>query len=59
MVVDYLSFQPNRAGDQVSTKKGSGPKSIPDAVIAESILNRLVAGAEIIALEGDNMRLTT
>ncbi|MCP1388718.1 ATP-binding protein [Corynebacterium sp. TA-R-1] len=34
-------------------------KSIPDAVIAESILNRLVAGAEIIALEGDNMRLTT
>ena len=25
----------------------------------ESILNRLVAGAEIIALEGDNMRLTT
>lgn len=34
-------------------------KSIPDAVIAESILNRLVAGAEIITLEGDNMRLTT
>ncbi|WP_255695739.1 MULTISPECIES: ATP-binding protein [Corynebacterium] len=34
-------------------------KSIPDAVIAESILNRLVAGAEIIPLEGDNMRLTT
>ncbi len=34
-------------------------KSIPDAVIAESILNRLVASAEIIALEGDNMRLTT
>nr|WP_256478096.1 ATP-binding protein [Corynebacterium stercoris] len=34
-------------------------KSIPDAVIAESILNRLVTGAEIIPLEGDNMRLTT
>ena len=33
-------------------------KSIPDAVIAESILNRLVAGAEIITLEGTNMRLT-
>ena len=32
-------------------------KSIPDAVIAESILNRLVAGAEIITLEGTNMRL--
>lgn len=31
--------------------------SIPDAVIAESILNRLVAGAEIITLEGPNMRL--
>ena len=33
-------------------------KSIPDAVIAESILNRLAVGAEIITLEGDNMRLT-
>ena len=33
-------------------------RSIPDAVIAESILNRLVAGAEIITLEGTNMRLT-
>lgn len=33
-------------------------KSIPDAVIAESILNRLVAGAEIITIEGENMRLT-
>nr|WP_290341547.1 ATP-binding protein [Corynebacterium auris] len=32
-------------------------KSIPDAVIAESILNRLVAGAEIITLDGTNMRL--
>ena len=32
-------------------------KSIPDAVIAESILNRLVAGAEIITLENTNMRL--
>ena len=32
-------------------------RSIPDAVIAESILNRLVAGAEIITLEGPNMRL--
>ena len=31
--------------------------SIPDAVIAESILNRLIAGAEIITLEGPNMRL--
>ena len=31
--------------------------SIPDAVIAESILNRLVVGAEIITLEGPNMRL--
>ncbi|MBA5244892.1 MULTISPECIES: ATP-binding protein [Corynebacterium] len=34
-------------------------RSIPDAVIAESILNRLVAGAEIITLEGPNMRLET
>ena len=34
-------------------------KSIPDAVIAESILNRLVVGAEIITLEGPNMRLVT
>ncbi|CAB0537744.1 hypothetical protein CIP107529_00535 [Corynebacterium diphtheriae] len=25
MMVDYLSSQPNRAGYQVSTKKGSGP----------------------------------
>ncbi|CQD16498.1 hypothetical protein U2A404270045 [Corynebacterium striatum] len=25
MVVDYLSSQPNRAGYQVSTKRGSGP----------------------------------
>ncbi|WP_246816627.1 ATP-binding protein [Corynebacterium sp. HMSC29G08] len=32
-------------------------KSIPDAVIAESILNRLVVGAEIITLERPNMRL--
>lgn len=32
-------------------------KPIPDAVIAESILNRLVVGAEIITLEGPNMRL--
>ena len=32
-------------------------KSIPDAVIVESILNRLVVGAEIITLEGPNMRL--
>ena len=34
-------------------------RSIPDAVIAESILNRLIAGAEIITLEGPNMRLET
>ena len=34
-------------------------KSIPDAVISESILNRLVSGAEIITLEGPNMRLNT
>ena len=34
-------------------------RSIPDAVIAESILNRLIAGAEIITLEGPNMRLQT
>ena len=34
-------------------------KSIPDTVISESILNRLVSGAEIITLEGPNMRLTT
>ncbi|WP_370876408.1 IS3 family transposase [Corynebacterium striatum] len=27
MVVDYLSSQPNRAGYQVSTKQGSGPRS--------------------------------
>ncbi|MCG7257687.1 hypothetical protein MHJ89_11830 [Corynebacterium hadale] len=26
--------------------------------MAESILNRLAVGAEIITLEGDNMRLT-
>jgi len=26
MVVDYLSSQPNRAGYQVSTKQGSGPR---------------------------------
>ena len=32
-------------------------KSIPDAVIAESILNRLVVGAEIITLQGPSMRL--
>ena len=32
-------------------------KSITDAVIAESILNRLVVDAEIITLEGPNMRL--
>ena len=30
--------------------------SLQDAVIAESILNRIVAGAEIIALNGPNMR---
>ena len=34
-------------------------RSIPDAVIAESILNRLIVGAEIITLEGPNMRLET
>mgnify|MGYP002713479893 CR=1 FL=1 len=34
-------------------------KSISDAVISESILNRLVSGTEIITLEGPNMRLTT
>ena len=34
-------------------------KSIPDTVISESILNRLVSGAKIITLEGPNMRLTT
>ncbi|WP_269745003.1 ATP-binding protein [Corynebacterium jeddahense] len=33
-------------------------KSIPNAVIAESILNRLVAGAEIITIEGETLRLT-
>ncbi|WP_236081492.1 hypothetical protein [Corynebacterium striatum] len=32
MVVDYLSSQPNRAGYQVSTKKGSGPYSPGSAV---------------------------
>lgn len=32
-------------------------KSIPDAIIAGSNLNRLVAGADIITLEGPNMRL--
>lgn len=32
-------------------------KPIPDTVIAESILNRLVVGTEIITLEGPNMRL--
>ncbi|MBK4163909.1 ATP-binding protein [Corynebacterium macginleyi] len=34
-------------------------KSIPNAVIAESILNRLVVGAEISTLQGPNMRLET
>ena len=34
-------------------------RSIPDADIAEFILNRLIAGAEIITLEGPNMRLET
>ena len=31
-------------------------KSLQDAVIAESILNRIVGAAEIIALDGPNMR---
>ena len=31
-------------------------KSLHDAVIAESILNRIVAGAEILPLDGPNMR---
>lgn len=31
-------------------------KSLQDAVIAESILNRIVAGAEIVALDGPNTR---
>lgn len=32
-------------------------KSIPDAVIAESLLNRLIGKAEILNLNGPNMRL--
>ncbi|WP_288750985.1 hypothetical protein [uncultured Corynebacterium sp.] len=40
----------------ILSRRGTS-KSIPDAVIAESILNRLVVGAEIITLEGPNMRL--
>lgn len=31
--------------------------SIPDKVVAESILNRLIGGAEIINIDGPNMRL--
>ncbi len=34
-------------------------KSLHDAVIAESILNRIVAGAEIVQLAGPNMRQHT
>ena len=34
-------------------------KSLQDAVIAESILNRIVAGAEIIALDVPNIRRTS
>ena len=33
-------------------------ESIPDKVVAESLLNRLIGGAEIINLDGPNMRLT-
>ncbi|MDK8823194.1 ATP-binding protein [Corynebacterium coyleae] len=40
----------------ILSRRGTS-KSNPDAVIAESILNRLVVGAEIITLEGPNMRL--
>ncbi len=31
-------------------------KSLQDAVIAESILNRIVANAELVSLDGPNMR---
>ena len=34
MVVDYLSYQPNRAGYQVSTKQGSGPRRHSALVMA-------------------------
>lgn len=34
-------------------------KSLHDAVIAESILNRIVSNAEIVQLTGPNMRRTT
>lgn len=33
MRVDYLSPQPNRAGYQVSTNKGSGPGEYDEALI--------------------------
>ena len=32
-------------------------ESMPDRVVAESLLNRLVGGAEIVNIEGTNMRL--
>ncbi len=31
--------------------------SMPDKVIAESMMNRLIGGADIVNLEGPNMRL--
>ena len=31
---------------------------IADKVVAESLLNRLVGGAEIVSLDGPNMRLS-
>ena len=34
-------------------------KSLHDAVIAESILNRIVSNAEIVQLDGPNMRRHT
>lgn len=55
-----LSQSANPRGSTIVTSQFTPDewyKSIPDAVIAESILNRLVAGAEIITLEGTNMRL--
>ena len=32
-------------------------ESMPDRVVAESLLNRLVGGAEIVNIEGTNMRI--
>ena len=42
-----------------NTTPHKGYKSIPDAVIAESIPNRRAVGAEIITLKGPSLRANT